>query len=163
MTSQPLTSIRLRPARQEEADELSALCLRSKAHWGYDAAFIAACAPHLRVTPDAIPQGHSTVAENDAGEVIGVVQIAPGETEHGNLDLLFVEPQFIGQGVGRRLFEHARQALRDAGETRMTILSDPDAEATYLHMGAKRVEMRPSDVFKDRELPWLELALQHLP
>ena len=41
----------------------------------------------------------------------------------------------------------------------MTILSDPYAEAAYIHMGAKRVAMRPSDVFKGRELPWLEVVL----
>jgi hypothetical protein len=41
----------------------------------------------------------------------------------------------------------------------MTILSDPYAEAAYLHMGARRIEMRASDVFKGRELPWLEVNL----
>ena len=49
--------------------------------------------------------------------------------------------------------------LKARGETVMTILSDPYAEAAYIHMGAKRVAMRPSDVFKGRELPWLEVVL----
>ena len=33
----------LRPARPEEGAELIELCLRSKAVWGYDDAFMAAC------------------------------------------------------------------------------------------------------------------------
>ena len=41
----------------------------------------------------------------------------------------------------------------------MTILSDPYAEPAYIHMGARRVAMRPSDVFKGRQLPWLEMDL----
>ena len=49
--------------------------------------------------------------------------------------------------------------LRAAGDKVMTILSDPYAEPAYIHMGARRVAMRPSDVFKGRQLPWLEMDL----
>ena len=41
----------LRPARIEDLEALSALCLRSKAHWGYDAAFMAAWGQELTLTP----------------------------------------------------------------------------------------------------------------
>ena len=68
-------------------------------------------------------------------------------------------PGAIGKGVGRDLFEDAKAKLKARGETVMTILSDPYAEAAYIHMGAKRVAMRPSAVFKGRELPWLEVEL----
>jgi GNAT superfamily N-acetyltransferase len=150
-------SVHLRPARPGEEDSLSELCLRSKAHWGYDADFLAAVAPHLRVTSEAIATGRTVVAELN-GAIVGVCQIEPG-SKHGTLDLLFITPDAIGHGVGRILFEDARARLKAAGEAVMTILSDPDAEATYIHMGARRVEMRPSDVFKGRELPWLEMVL----
>jgi len=137
---------------------LSALCLRSKAHWGYDAAFMDAVAPHLRVTSDAIREGHATVAETAGGDVLGVCQIDPAG-HGGSLDLLFIDPEAIGKGVGRILYEHAKAQLKALGLPVMTILSDPYAEPAYLHMGARRVEMRPSDVFKGRELPWLEVEL----
>jgi GNAT superfamily N-acetyltransferase len=153
-----MSEVRLRPARAGEEATLSELCLKSKGHWGYDAEFVAACEPYLKVTAEDVAAGHTTVAETSTGAVLGVCQIAPGNP-HGSLDLLFITPDAIGQGIGRRLFEHAKGQLRAAGETVMTILSDPYAETTYLHMGAKRVEMRASDVFKDRELPWLEVAL----
>ncbi len=39
----------VRPARSGEAVSLTALCLRSKAHWGYDAAFMRLCVPSLIV------------------------------------------------------------------------------------------------------------------
>lgn len=150
--------IRLRPAIAGEEAALSALCLRSKAHWGYDAQFLAAVAPYLRVTPDAIAKGHATVAQDGRGNVVGICQIAP-DGHGGTLDLLFIEPSAIGMGVGRALFEHAKAQLRALGHTAMTILSDPDAEPVYLHMGARRVEMRASGVFPGRELPWLEVPL----
>jgi GNAT superfamily N-acetyltransferase len=155
----PRSDIRLRPARPGEAQALSALCLRSKAYWGYEADFMAAVAPYLRVTDEAIAQGHATVAESAEGSVLGVCQIDP-TSRGGLLDLLFIEPDAIGKGAGRALFEHAKAQLKALGLTVMTILSDPDAEAVYLHMGARRVEMRASKVFPGRELPWLEVALQ---
>ena len=151
-------AVRLRPAREGEAEALSRLCLKSKAYWGYDAAFMAAVSPYLKVTETAIAAGHTTVAEAADGTLLGVCQIDP-EGHGGTLDLLFIAPEAIGSGVGRALFDHAAGQLRTMGHTVMTILSDPYAEPAYIHMGARRVEMRPSDVFKDRELPWLEFAL----
>ena len=152
------TEPRLRPARPGEEEALSRLCLKSKAYWGYDAAFLAAVSPYLKVTSEAIAAGHTTVAETPDGTLLGVCQIAP-ESESGTLDLLFVAPEAIGTGAGRLLFAHAMQQLRELGATVMTILSDPYAEPAYLHMGARRIGMRPSDVFKGRDLPWLEVPL----
>jgi len=153
-----VNEVRLRPARAGEEDALSELCLMSKAHWGYDEAFMAEVAPYLKVTIEAVEAGLTTVAELEDGTPLGVCQIDPG-SHHGTLDLLFITPAAIGKGVGRDLFEDAKAKLKARGETVMTILSDPYAEQAYIHMGARRVTMRPSDVFKGRELPWLEVVL----
>ena len=153
-----MSEVRLRPAHLGEEDTLSDLCLQSKAHWGYDEVFLAEVAPYLRVTAEAIDAGFTTVAELDDGTLLGVCQIDPGG-HHGTLDLLFISPAAIGKGVGRDLFEDAKARLKARGKTVMTILSDPYAEAAYIHMGARRVAMRPSEVFKGRELPWLEVDL----
>lgn len=157
-TATPRSDIRLRPARPGEAQALSELCLRSKAYWGYDSVFLAAVAPYLQITDDAIREGHATVAQSPDGTVLGVCQIDPAG-KSGSLDLLFIEPEVIGCGAGRALFEHAKAQLKALCLPVMTILSDPDAEPVYLHMGARRVEMRSSDVFKGRKLPWLEVTL----
>ena len=154
-----MSELVLRPARPGEEAALSKLCLKSKAYWGYDAAFMAAVSPYLKITSEAIAAGLTTVAEQDDGTLLGVCQIEPGSSK-GSLDLLFVSPEAIGTGAGRALFEDAKDKLRAAGDTVMTILSDPYAEPAYIHMGARRVAMRPSDVFKGRELPWLEVDLQ---
>ena len=46
----PTSPATLRAARPEEAAAISALALRSKAHWGYDEAFLAACRAELTWT-----------------------------------------------------------------------------------------------------------------
>ena len=154
----PPEPLRLRNARMEECEALSALCLRSKAHWGYDATFVEACAPYLRIEAHCVEVGHAFVALDHADQIVGVCQIDPGNAS-GNLDLLFIDPDQIGTGAGRILFQDAAQRLREAGETVMTILSDPDARGFYERMGAIFLEDRPSDVFKGRTLPWLEMKL----
>ena len=40
----------VRPARAGEAAALTALCVRSKAHWGYDATFMRLCQASLTVS-----------------------------------------------------------------------------------------------------------------
>lgn len=48
--------ITLRLADVSEREPLTELCIRSKAHWGYDAAFMALCRDALTVHSLAIKQ-----------------------------------------------------------------------------------------------------------
>ena len=65
---------RFRPPCADELPALSALCLRSKAVWGYDDAFIEACRAELVLSPDDLTSTSLQVAEDDSG-VIGVAQV----------------------------------------------------------------------------------------
>ena len=106
--------IRLRAARIEEAAALSELCTRSKASWGYDAAFMARSKAALQVKPAAIAAGEVVVAE-EGGEPLGVAGITV-EGEVAELDLLFVEPAAFGLGLGRQLLDAAiAMARKDCG------------------------------------------------
>ncbi|MEE8545291.1 MAG: hypothetical protein V3T29_05715 [Alphaproteobacteria bacterium] len=60
----------IRPARPGEAAALTDLALRSKAHWGYDAAFMAACRAELTVTPAQAASGLVQVYE-EGGRAFG--------------------------------------------------------------------------------------------
>ncbi|MDF5754207.1 GNAT family N-acetyltransferase [Spongiactinospora sp. TRM90649] len=129
-------AVRARPARPDEAGALNALALRSKAHWGYDAAVLAAAADALRLTPDQVTAHRAVVAETD-GRVLGFATLA-GEPPDGELGLLFVEPGAIGRGVGRFLYCHVLGEAGRIGFTRVTVQADPHAEGFYLAMGAER-------------------------
>ncbi|MER6365078.1 GNAT family N-acetyltransferase [Kitasatospora sp. NPDC001527] len=143
----------IRPARPSEAAALSALALRSKAHWGYDAEFIEACRAELTLTPDRIASGRTAVAEED-GRVLGFVTLT-GAPPEGELGLLFVEPDMIGRGVGRRLMAHLRAGA--LGFERITFAADPNAEPFYRAMGAVRLGTVPSGSIPGRRLPLLAL------
>ena len=45
----------------------------------------------------------------------------------------------MGRGIGRSLFQHAVEGLRESGGHVLKIGSDPNAEGFYQRLGAKRV------------------------
>ncbi len=148
-------TVSLRPARPDEADALSALAFRAKGHWGYGEAFMEAARPELTFTADLLAARRVTVAEWD-GSLVGfsIVDIGAGE-----LSDLWVEPDHIGMGIGRTLWEDAVAALRAAETRAVRVVADPNAESFYLAMGARRVGEVPSDAFPGRTLPLLTFDL----
>jgi len=153
----PGTVFLLRPARPDEAGILTGLCLRSKAMWGYDAAFMAACREALTLTPDRLCASRVRVAVMD-GQVVGVAEIGiDGET--CELAKLFIEPRAAGTGVGRALFDWAVRTARDAGAKVIDIVSDPNAAGFYRRMGAVEDGVVPSEAIPGRVLPRFRLAL----
>lgn len=145
----------LRPAGPDEAVAISELALRSKAHWGYDAEFLAACRDDLTIDPVWCDGVRLVVAEAD-GTLLGYSRIA-GRPPVGELAGLFVDPAAIGQGLGGRLLRKAADLAHRLGLRTLTIDSDPHAEPFYLHCGAVRVGEAASTVRPDRLLPRLEL------
>lgn len=151
-------TITIRPARLDEAPALTELCKRSKAHWGYDAGFMALSEASLTIRPAQITAGRVLVADRD-GQPIAVASLNPLGAGTIDLQHLFVEPDEIDHGIGRSLFLAACDLARELGGTLLSILSDPYAEAFYKQMGARRIGDAPSDAVPDRMLPLLEYAL----
>ena len=159
-----MTDFAIRPARPQEADELGALAVRSKAHWGYDAAFMAAFRDELKISADQLAARRTYVAVTrgpDAGAVERILGFGTieGEPPAGELGMLFVDPPAIGRGVGGALFSHLSAVAVDLGFHRLTIASDPNAEPFYLARGAVRIGGVPSVSIPGRTLPLLALAL----
>ena len=148
------SDISVRSARVGESDSLTALCVRSKAHWGYDEAFMRLSQASLTVSEAEIVERRVLVAERQ-GLVFGVARVEPD----GELGLLFVDPRTINRGVGRALFEAAVALARRLGAKRMAILADPNAAPFYERMGARLVSQAPSDAIPGRMLPLYEYDL----
>jgi GNAT superfamily N-acetyltransferase len=152
-----VAEVTLRQARPDEASALSELALRAKAHWDYTPEFIEACREELTVHRAEIVAGRVTVAE-EHGSVVGFSTVG-GDPPVAEVDMLFVEPEWIGSGVGSVLFDALRANAVATGFTRLRIESDPNATGFYERTGAVVVGEEPSVSIPGRMLPLLELDL----
>lgn len=147
----------LRPPQPKQADALSDLCLRSKAVWGYDDAFLEACRSALTLTAEDWADSNLQIAV-DGERILGLAQVrASGQI--AELDKLFIEPGARATGVGRRLFDWCFATARYRGATVITIDADPRAADFYRRMGAVDDGTVASTVIADRSLPRLKLEL----
>ena len=152
----------IRLARPEEAAALTALCIRSKAHWGYDARFMRQAAAALTISAGMIEAGRVLVAESQGGNLLGVAAVEELDTAGGfDLALLFVEPAAIRTGIGHALFAACVRVAATEGGKCLSILADPFAEAFYKKLGAVRIGEAPSDAIPGRMLPLFEYRIDH--
>lgn len=146
-----------RAAHPSEAAALSALALRSKAHWGYDADFMKACVDPLTIAPEDFQKMEIVVIDGAAGPLAFAALEVEGTEAH--LDKAFVDPEAMGQGLGRALMSWAVTRARARGAKMLLIDSDPHAEAFYTAMGAEVIGRAPSEAIPGRTLPLMRLDL----
>lgn len=147
----------IRAAQPADAPALTRLALRSKQVWGYDAAFMARCRAELTVTAESIAT-QPTFLLAEATKPLGFYQLRL-QADAADVWLLFVAPEAIGQGVGRRLWHHLEGTARARAARRIRVDADPNAAGFYVAMGAVRRGDRPSASFPDRRLPHFEKRL----
>lgn len=140
-----------------ELPALSELCMRSKAVWGYDEAFMAACRRELSFDLHDLKSSHIAVAARSE-DVVGVAQVRVAGNE-ADLAKLFVDPAAMRLGVGQALFAWALDTAHALGASRMVIEADPDAAPFYRRLGAREVGLVPSGSIAGRMLPKLVLEL----
>jgi GNAT superfamily N-acetyltransferase len=129
--------VRIRPAEPQDADRLREIFTAAKGSWGYDAGLVREAAAALDLSPEALLAREVYVAEVD-GQAVGFVSLVPG-SEAWLLDDLWVDPAWMGRGIGRLLFTHASDRAREAGAHRLEWESDPNAVGFYEKMGGEYV------------------------
>lgn len=130
-------SVHLRIATPDQSDALTALAFAAKAVWGYPRQQLDAWAESLRISPESISQQPTYVIEVE-NRVLAVAQLDIA-SDPWAIECLWVHPQAINQGFGKRLVREAIAYARAHGQARLAIDADPNAEPFYLHLGARRV------------------------
>lgn len=126
-----------------------------------------ACREELTVTAADIEAAAGSdaaryvVAERDDDSMLlGYYAIEKqSDNELYELEALFVEPEFIGRGIGRALMIHAQETVVSLGGRRMLIQADPHAERFYRAAGGRCIGERESDSLPGRILPLFEIDL----
>jgi predicted N-acetyltransferase YhbS len=136
---------RIRPARIDEAPQLTQLCKDASLPYGYDEEAIQRFEPALSVNLALIASGLTFVAENSASQPLGVMAVRPvGLGGLILLDRIFVQPSGQRQGIGRQLFYRAVDKSVAMGGGAILIYSHPQAAGFYKRVGSIKIARHPS-------------------
>jgi ribosomal protein S18 acetylase RimI-like enzyme len=151
-------NLQIRPVIPGEAAVLSQIAFAAKAHWGYPEGWLKIWKPQLTFSPEYFEQNESWVAEDDGNPLaFYTLQEKDGNAWIGNL---WVSPEFIGKGVGKKLFLHARELCRQRGYKTLQLEADPNAAGFYRKMGMHQIGEQHSEVDgQPRLLPIMEMKL----
>jgi GNAT superfamily N-acetyltransferase len=131
----------VRPARADEGARLKEIAIAAKGFWGYEPDKVRAWADQGDFTPERLQELIVFVAESGGG-VVGWASLIPKD-EVGWLEDLWIDPAWMGKGVGSLLFRHAAEHAKGVGAGRMEWEADPNAIGFYEKMGGTYV--RESD------------------
>ena len=148
----------IREAVRGESDELSRLAMRSKAYWGYDDVFLAACRRDLTITEKMLSCRPTFVAVDAEGTIRGFSQVILSRPA-AVLDYLYIDPSWMGRGLGSALFSKATAAARHYGATRLQWDADPHAVDFYRRQGAFLNGRAESTSVPGRFLPSMAISL----
>jgi len=151
-----VTEVEIRRSTPDEAGVLTDLAHASKRYWGYPESYIQLWKRDLTFKPGYIER-NAVYAAVYKGAVVGVFAVTGGGAEC-ELAHLWVLPEWIGKGLGRKLFDEAVRVAGTIGAKTMRIVSDPNAEGFFRRMGARHVGYFPSKP-DGRKLPYLVINL----
>ena len=138
-----------------DAEKLTEIALKSKAYWGYSKAEIESWREDLTVTSKMFEDFsiYNFLVNN---KIVGFYILNRVNIRTSFLEFLFVHPNYIQQGIGRKLLAHAIAFCIGGSSAILNVLSDPNAEAFYVKHGFKVIGRRESSI-PGRLLPEMEL------
>jgi GNAT superfamily N-acetyltransferase len=125
----------IRDARPDEAPALAALQRRSADVWDEYRAQLAANPDAIEPPHQAIADGRVRVAADASGRLLGFSVVLPIRDGRCELDDLFVEPEWMRQGVGRLLVADLTARAAAAGASHVDVIANPNALAFYERLG----------------------------
>ena len=151
--------VTLRKATGDDADALTDLAHRAKAHWGYPASWMREWDAQLTIIPGYIEMHDVWVAERD-GTVVGMCALED-RGARWLLEHVWVEPGLHGGGIGRALVFRALDTARERHARVVELLADPYASGFYERLGARHTGDVPAPIpgARERTLPRNEFDL----
>lgn len=142
----PDHQIIIRFAEASEHVRLREIMIASRGVWGYDPVRFRQWAASLDVSPEGLGGAETYVAEQGA-HLVGWAALAPSGDGVFDLAELWVEPDWIGKGIGSKLFRFALGRARDLGARRLEWGAEPGAVGFYVKMGGQHVRATKSSSF----------------
>ncbi len=161
------TSCLIRRATPGDEEELTALSFASKRYYHYPEHYYTLWQPELTLSRGYLERNSVYCAENN-GRIIGYYALVLLEKElviqeetlnRGYwLEHMFVLPEYIGSGLGRKLFSHFWDTCRTKNIRAVSLLADPHARGFYEKMGCVYLKECPSTI-AGRTTPLLKIDI----
>ncbi|MCM3337565.1 GNAT family N-acetyltransferase [Paenibacillus sp. MER TA 81-3] len=149
----------IRKALKTDAQQLSQLAMKAKGYWGYDPEFLKRCEAELTITCDFIENNPIYVIEL-SNMIYGFYGLSNDEEKQTYLEYMFVDPEWIGHGLGKRLWTHVLMTCKENQISEFKIAADPFAENFYKKMGAQRIGEIQSSIAAGRTLPLMSYVVK---
>jgi len=147
----------IRKAKIDELSILNHLMERSLSVWEYPAKEHKELVEYLQITPEMLQNSVTYVAEKE-GVVVGFW--CREIKKELSLGRFYIDPAYIGKGVGSYLWSAMIAELTSRGLEYFTLLSDPNAQGFYEKKGAHKIGDHPSEIFKGENLPIMKYYLK---
>jgi len=157
----------IRQATPDEHRILTEISFASKKYWDYPAHFFDIWQKELTITREYVLQNKVFVIEIEEA-IVGYYSLVELENDlHISeitlkaglwLEHMFLQPSFIGKGLGTKLFYHCMRTCGLKNISTVNILADPNAKGFYQKMGCRFTADYPSSI-EGRTTPFLEFLL----
>jgi GNAT superfamily N-acetyltransferase len=127
----------IRRGSAADGGRLKEIAIASKGHWGYEPERVREWADRGDFGRETLERLALFIAEAGGRTVAWASVEARGETAW--LADLWVEPAWIGKGIGTRLFRRAAEHARQTGAAVLEWEAEPNALGFYEKMGARRL------------------------
>lgn len=140
-----------------ELNNLNHLLKISKGHWGYEDKFCQEFVDEWGLTEDYFANSilYKVVDEH---KLIGIIGLSMKENKP-YLDYFFLQPEYIGKGLGRKMWHKVIQICKQQGWHSFELYSDPNAEPIYHSLGATTIGAYES--FPGRKVPLMQYILNY--
>lgn len=141
-----------------DLEKINTLLRQSKSHWGYDNDFLDRFMEKLGIT-QAYLQKHSIQLFYINDQLAGFFNFSFNAEGLFELDNFFLHPDYIGKGIGRKLWNACCQEAKKQNQNQFIIWIDPNAEPFYIKMGCQKIGVRQSPMMPNRYPPILKFIL----
>lgn len=146
--------IKYTQAAWDDLETINSLMHRSKAHWGYDEAFMNKFMQLFQMTSDYLEKNKVRLFfetdDSPCSTPIGFYSFSLNAEGDYELDNFFIDPSYIGKGFGKSMWHHLVADLKSCGAKKFVLWSDPGAENFYKKMGCAKIGVKKSPMMPDR-------------
>lgn len=150
--------LNIRNAKTNECEILTNIAVKSESYWGYDSDYIEKFRIVYVVTEEFINKNPTFIVEND-NNIIGFCGLST-ENNLTSLEYFFIEPEYIGQGYGKLLWNHLVKYCKIVDIKEFSMVTSPQAKEFYIKMGAITHGEVESLLKKGRIIPQLVYTVE---